>query len=213
MIVSIIIGVLRSCARVFTARQLSCEDSVFSRVCRSSCQQGGGSSVQGPGSPPTPMCKTPTLAQTVRKCAVCIWLKCLLVTVRNSSCRNVMFSQVSVILSTGDMHGEGRHTWQRGGHAWWRGACMAKGGGHAWWRRGMHVREFAWQGACVAGGCAWQGGMCGRRDSHCSGPYASYWNALLLPNAFGYDTLCMLSVSQCETRGSSACDSENHDKD
>ena len=156
--------------------------------------------------PRPPMCKTPTLAQTVRKCAVCIWLKCLLVTVRNSSCRNVMFSQVSVILSTG-------------GHAWWREACMAKGGtcmvkgacmakgghawqrgGHAWWRRGMHGREFAWQGACVAGGCAWQGGMCGRRDGHCSGRYASYWNALLLPNAFGYDTLCMLSVSQWNPR-------------
>ena len=90
------------------------------------------------------------------------------------SCGKVMFSQVSVILSTGgcvwwggacmvrgmsgrgacmvgvcmaegDMHGRGRHAWQ-GGHVWQgdvhgRGACM--------W-------GCAWQGACVAGGHAWQ---------------------------------------------------------
>ena len=45
---------------------------------------------------------------------------------------------------------------------------------------GMHGR-----GACVAGGHAWQGvcmlgGMHGKRDCHCSGRYASYWNAFLL---------------------------------
>ena len=46
-----------------------------------------------------------------------------------------------------------------------RGVC---GGGHAWW------------GACVVGGCAWQeGGMHCVRDGHCSGRYASYWNAFL----------------------------------
>ena len=58
--------------------------------------------------------------------------------------------------------------WQ-GGHAWQgvvggmrgRGACMAGG-------------------TCMAGGCAWQGAMCGRRNGHCSGRYASYWNAFLL---------------------------------
>ena len=33
---------------------------------------------------------------------------------------------------------------------------------------GMHGR-----GACVAGG------MHGRRDGHCNGRYASYWNAFL----------------------------------
>ena len=32
----------------------------------------------------------------------------------------------------------------------------------------------AWQGACVAGG------VYGRRDGHCSGRYASHWNAFLL---------------------------------
>ena len=33
------------------------------------------------------------------------------------------------------------------------------------------------KGACVAGG----GGVRGRRDGHCSGRYASYWNAFLFP--------------------------------
>ena len=33
---------------------------------------------------------------------------------------------------------------------------------------------------CVCGrGHAWQGGLRGRRDGHCSGRYASYWNAFL----------------------------------
>ena len=34
---------------------------------------------------------------------------------------------------------------------------------------GIHGRE-----ACMAGG-----GVCCRRDSHCSGRYASYWNAFM----------------------------------
>ena len=60
----------------------------------------------------------------------------------------------------GGMHGKGGDTWQRG-LGW--GACMVKGG-HAWWRGACMVR-----GVCVAkGGCAWQrggvvkeGDMCG----------------------------------------------------
>ena len=56
-------------------------------------------------------------------------------------------------------------------------------GGHAWLVGGMHDR-----GACVAGGGhVWLGGgacvagdMRSKRDGHCSGRYASYWNALLL---------------------------------
>ena len=47
------------------------------------------------------------------------------------------------------------------------GACVVVGG--------MHGREEA----CVAGGHAWQGGMHGKRDGHCSRRYASYWNAFL----------------------------------
>ena len=50
-----------------------------------------------------------------------------------------------------------------GAHAWWEGACMAGG-------------QHGWQGeVCMVGG----GGMRGRRDGHCSGRYASYWNAFL----------------------------------
>ena len=40
-------------------------------------------------------------------------------------------------------------------------------GGHAW-QGGMHGR-----GSCLTGG------VCGRRDGHCSGRHASYWNAFL----------------------------------
>ena len=29
-----------------------------------------------------------------------------------------------------------------------------------------------------------KGGMCGRRDGHCSGQYASYWNAFLFMNIY-----------------------------
>ena len=76
-----------------------------------------------------------------------------------------MFSQVSVILSTG---GGGVHD---RGHAW-QGVCMAEVG-HAW--RG---------GACV------EGGMHARRDSHCSGRYASYWNAFLFIEMNSFKLLC-----------------------
>ena len=72
-----------------------------------------------------------------------------------------MFSQVSVILSTG-------------GHAWQRGACMAKRGVHAkggmcgkggvhgeegcaWQRGGVHGEEYPWQGGVHGWGHVWQG--------------------------------------------------------
>ena len=57
-----------------------------------------------------------------------------------------MFSQASIILSTGGVCmvkgacvAKGGHVWQRG-HVWKKGACVAKGGmcgkvGHAWRRR------------------------------------------------------------------------------
>ena len=57
----------------------------------------------------------------------------MVITVRNSSCGKVMFSQASVILSTG-------------GHAWW-GCCVTGG--------------MSGGGMCMAGVCAWQEGMCG----------------------------------------------------
>ena len=55
-----------------------------------------------------------------------------------------MFSQASVILSTGE------GACMAGGHAWqgeraWQGV---RGGGHAW-QRSMHGRGSAWQGGCV----------------------------------------------------------------
>ena len=63
---------------------------------------------------------------------------------------------------------------------------MVGGGMHG---GGMHGRGCVWQGACVAGGACMASGMAlvcmagdvrGRRNSHCSGWYTSYWNAFLL---------------------------------
>ena len=51
------------------------------------------------------------------------------------------------------------------GHVWWQGACMAGG---------IQGRGHAWQGECMVGG------MHGRRYGHCSGWYASNWNAFFL---------------------------------
>ena len=47
--------------------------------------------------------------------------------------------------------------------------------GRGAWLGGMRGRGCAW-GASVAGG-----GMHDRRDGHCSGRYASYWNTFLWP--------------------------------
>ena len=46
-------------------------------------------------------------------------------------------------------------------------------GGNAW-QGGMHGGE------CIAWGHLWQESVDGRGDGHCSGQYASYWNAFLL---------------------------------
>ena len=88
----------------------------------------------------------------------------IIITVRNSSCGKAMFSQVSVILSTGVgvcmAGGGGMH----GG-----GACMVgdvHGRGHAWWGGGACVAREA----CVAGG-----GMHGRGDVHGGGMHG--WGA------------------------------------
>ena len=98
--------------------------------------------------------------------------------VRKSSCGKVIFSQVPLILSTGEgVHGKGEHVWQRG-CAWQRGrgtcmvgdmvgacvvgACMA--GGLVWQDGRMHGRVGACMtggmhgGRCVLWGCAWQRG-------------------------------------------------------
>ena len=81
-------------------------------------------------------------------------------TVRNSSCRKVMLLQAS----GGGMCG-------REGCAW-KGVCVARGC--------MPGEGHAMQEAYMAGGMHGRGwGMCGRRDGHCSGRYASDWNAFL----------------------------------
>ena len=55
------------------------------------------------------------------------------------------------------------------------GACMSKGGmrgkGDMYGKGGMCVAK---EGVCMV-----KEGMHGRRDGHCSGRYASYWNAFL----------------------------------
>ena len=61
--------------------------------------------------------------------------------------------------------------------AWHGGACMAREGMHgmgAWVAGGgVHGRGHGWQGACVTVG------VHDRRNGHCSGRYALYWNAFL----------------------------------
>ena len=83
----------------------------------------------------------------MHSCNVCVSV----FTICNSSCGKVMFSQVSVILSTGGggcgkgggmcgeegVHGKGGACMVKGGHVWQGGACMAKGAcvvkvGRAW---------------------------------------------------------------------------------
>ena len=54
-----------------------------------------------------------------------------------------------------------------------RGVCMA-GGMHVW-QGCVHGMGHAWQGGVRGKG----GGMRGRRDGHCSGRYAYYWNTFL----------------------------------
>ena len=83
-----------------------------------------------------------------------ILLDRFLVTVRNSSCRKVMFSQACVKYVKNSVH---------------RVACMTG------------VCLWLGVGLCMAGG-----GMCvrNRRDDHCSGWYASYWNAFLFSLIF-----------------------------
>ena len=94
-------------------------------------------------------------------------------TARNEVAAKLCFHRRLWFCSQG---GGGMHD---GGHMW-KGACVV-GGMHG---GGEHV----WQGACMAGGVhgghvwhrAWMtGGMHDRRDSHCSGRYAPYWNAFL----------------------------------
>ena len=97
-----------------------------------------------------------------------------------------MFSQASVcpreggVPGSGGMCGRGVHS---GGHAWQ--------GGHVWWghvgQGEVHVGGYAWQRGHVWHWACMAGGMRGRRDGHCSGRYASYWNAFLFKNFVSHD--------------------------
>ena len=99
-----------------------------------------------------------------------------------------MHGEGGACMVKGGIHGKGGHAWQRGA------ACMAKGGMHGEWgvchEGGMHGEGGAYM---AKEGMHGKGGMCGRgeggghvwQESHCSGRYASYWNAFLL---------CVISV-------------------
>ena len=89
-----------------------------------------------------------------------------------------MFSQASVILST---WGVG-HAWPAGvGGAYvWQGVCVAGGmHGRGGCMAGVHGGGCVARGRALRGGACVAWGMLGRRDGHCSGQYASYWNAFL----------------------------------
>ena len=86
-----------------------------------------------------------------------------------------------------------------------RGAMCGGGGIHGRGvAGGIHGRVcvaegHAWQGACVAGGmCGRGGGMHGRRDSHCSGRYASYWNAFLFQKHIASEIWIHIGVEMLE---------------
>ena len=68
------------------------------------------------------------------------------------------------------MRGEAGHARQGGMCGLGCAACMVGACVAGVYMAGGH----AWQGACLAGGVR------GRRNGHCSGRYASYYNAFLL---------------------------------
>ena len=57
--------------------------------------------------------------------------------------------------------------------------CVCVVGGHAWQGRGVHGK----------------GNVRGRRDGHCSGRYASYWNAFLFYSVCGQAIVIFFFVS------------------
>ena len=80
----------------------------------------------------------------------------------------------------------------RGGGIHGEGACMAKGGMHVEGRMcgeggmcGLVGHALQRGRMCMAGR-----GMCGRRDGHCGGRYASYWNGFLLRKKNSTDICC-----------------------
>ena len=92
----------------------------------------------------------------------------------------------------GGMHGKGvmcgrGHTWGGMCGGGMHGKGDMHGRGHAW-------QGHEWQGLCMAGGMHGGEGRHGRRDGHCSGRYASYWNAFLFNLVF-VKYICLTSVT------------------
>ena len=76
-----------------------------------------------------------------------------------------MHDERGSVSGEGGMHGKGGVV---------KGTCVTRGACVAFVvEGGMQGRGHVLQGVCMAGG------MHGRRDGHCRGRYASYWNALL----------------------------------
>ena len=65
-----------------------------------------------------------------------------------------------------------------------RGVGVQGRGGCAWQGVGMHGGGVCGGGHARQGRRVWQGGMHGRKNSNCSGQYASYCNAFLTERAF-----------------------------
>ena len=69
--------------------------------------------------------------------------------------------------------------------------------------QGMHGRGHVWQGACMEGVYMAEagGGMRGMRYDHCSGRYASYWNAFLFSHLLTIYAYDMDSQSMVDLHG------------
>ena len=91
-----------------------------------------------------------------------------------------VFAPVCQSFCSGGVNGRGC-AWQGSVCAWQgEGVCMT--GGQLWrrghvWQGDMHGRgvhggwKDVWQGVCVVGEACMAGGVCGRRDGHCSRQY------------------------------------------
>ena len=67
---------------------------------------------------------------------------------------------------------------------------------------GMHGGgDHAWRGGMHGGGHVWQRGVRSRRDGHCSGRYASYWNAFLFQQEFITGKIFFLLTGTVAKRG------------
>ena len=72
-----------------------------------------------------------------------------------------------------------------------------RGGGHVWWWWGWRVGDVHGGMHGKGGVCVWWGACMARegRDGHCSGRYASYWNAFLFYSVCGQVIVIFFFVS------------------